>query len=85
MTASEAARNFSSVLDQAERGETIVVTRSGHQVATIVPTPRANGAALREVLTRWHEDPPADASFETAVFEARKTATTEGDRDPWRD
>ncbi|MEW2306151.1 type II toxin-antitoxin system prevent-host-death family antitoxin, partial [Streptomyces sp. NPDC006655] len=27
MTATEASRNFASVLDSAERGETIVITR----------------------------------------------------------
>jgi prevent-host-death family protein len=49
MSASEASRNFSTVLDSAEHGETIVVTRAGHQVALIVPAPRANGGALREL------------------------------------
>jgi hypothetical protein len=29
MTAAEALRNFSAVLDEAERGEAIVVTRGG--------------------------------------------------------
>lgn len=85
MTASEAARNFSSVLDSAEHGETIVVTRSGRQVATIAPTPRANGAVLRSVLRRWQADPPADEAFATAVADARVAATTERDADPWHD
>lgn len=85
MSATEAARNFKAVLDRAEHGETTVVTRGGHRVATIAPTPRANGAALREVLRRWHAHPAADADFAARVAEAREVATAEGDADPWRD
>ncbi|MGA2929327.1 MAG: type II toxin-antitoxin system prevent-host-death family antitoxin, partial [Solirubrobacteraceae bacterium] len=55
MSASEASRNFSAVLDCAEHGETIVVTRSGQRVALITPAPRTNGGALRNVLNRWHD------------------------------
>ncbi|MBV9721106.1 MAG: type II toxin-antitoxin system prevent-host-death family antitoxin, partial [Mycobacterium sp.] len=33
VTASEASRNFSAVLDSVERGEIIVVTRAGRRVA----------------------------------------------------
>lgn len=33
MTASEASRNFSHVLDSAERGDAIVITRGGRRVA----------------------------------------------------
>ncbi len=52
MSASEASRNFSALLDCAEHGETIVVTRSGQRVALITPAPRTNGGALRDVLNR---------------------------------
>jgi len=50
MSASEAARNFSAVLDSAEHGETIVVTRSGRRVALIAPAPRANGGAVLDLF-----------------------------------
>ncbi|WP_235433709.1 MULTISPECIES: type II toxin-antitoxin system Phd/YefM family antitoxin [Protofrankia] len=46
MTASEASRNFSALLDDAEHGETIMVTRSGRRVAVIMPAPQGNGEAL---------------------------------------
>jgi prevent-host-death family protein len=57
MTATEVARNFSSVLDTVAAGETIVITRGGRRVAELTPTPAANGAALREVLRRHEPDP----------------------------
>jgi prevent-host-death family protein len=85
MSASEAARNFSSVLDSAEHGETIVVTRAGQRVALIVPAPRANGAALRSVLERWSTDPAFDDQLAENVAEARAAVSADLDDDPWRD
>jgi prevent-host-death family protein len=79
MTASEASRNFSAVLDEAEHGETIVVTRSGRRVAMIVPAPRANGRALREVINAAF-----DEAFSTNVAGARDIASGDLDGDPWR-
>jgi prevent-host-death family protein len=85
MTASEASRNFSAVLDDAEHGETIVVTRNGHRVALIVPAPRSNGRALREVFRRWNGNDALDDKFADNVAAVRDTATAELDTDPWRD
>lgn len=84
MSASEASRNFSAVLDEAERGETIVVTRSGRRVALIVPAPRANGEALLDVFRRWHNSDGLDEAFAANVAAAREVASTESDADPWR-
>ena len=50
LTASEAARRFSAVLDGTEDGETYVITRAGRRVAMIVPAPLANGRAVSDVL-----------------------------------
>lgn len=83
MSASEASRNFSAVLDSAEHGETTVVTRAGHQVALIVPAPRANGSALRDVLRRWSGNPALDDAFADNVEATREVATAEADVDPW--
>jgi prevent-host-death family protein len=85
MSASEAARNFSAVLDAAEHGESIVVTRSGRRVALIAPAPRANGAALLQVLDRWRGHPALDDAFAAQVEVARGAVSTELDTDPWRD
>ncbi|NUT97675.1 MAG: type II toxin-antitoxin system Phd/YefM family antitoxin [Saccharothrix sp.] len=85
MPASEASRNFSAVLDQAEHGETIVVTRKGRRVAMIVPAPRANGKALRELFSRWQGSDGLDEAFAANVAAARTAGVDELDEDPWRD
>lgn len=83
ISASEASRNFSALLDSAEHGETIVVTRAGQRVALISPAPRANGAALREVFRRWQGNPALDDAFTAQVAAAREAASAELDTDPW--
>jgi prevent-host-death family protein len=85
MAASEASRNFSAVLDEAEHGETIVVTRNGRRVALIVPAPRANGDALRAVFREWINKAGLDEDFSARVAAARDMASGELDSDPWRD
>ncbi len=84
MTASEASRNFSTVLDEAEHGETIVVTRSGRRIAVIMPASRANGEALREIFRRWGSHAGVDETFAADVAGAREAASAEWDTDPWR-
>jgi prevent-host-death family protein len=56
VTATEAARNFADVLDQAEHGETIIVTRGGRRVATIGPAAVGPGRAVKELLRRHRLD-----------------------------
>ncbi len=56
LTATEVARRFSSVLDSVERGEHIVITRGGRSIAELTPRPAANGAAVREALSRHEPD-----------------------------
>ncbi|MEU5257846.1 type II toxin-antitoxin system Phd/YefM family antitoxin [Amycolatopsis sp. NPDC021455] len=85
LSASEASRSFSAVLDEAEKGETIVVTRNGKRVAMIVPAPRANGTEVCAVFHRWAGKLPADERFEENVAKVRETASAELDGDPWRD
>jgi prevent-host-death family protein len=84
ITATEAARNFSAVLDGAEQGETVAITRGGRQVAMLVPAPRANGAAVKEFIRRWQDHEVFDDEFEANVAWARE-ATTDMDGDPWRE
>ena len=83
VTASEASRNFSAVLDSVERGEVIVVTRAGRRVASIAPTPAATGAVLNAVLTRWRGAAALDDDFAESIDTARAAASTDDDRDPW--
>ncbi|MCH0538522.1 type II toxin-antitoxin system prevent-host-death family antitoxin [Streptomyces sp. MUM 203J] len=83
MTASEASRNFASVLDMAEHGETIVITRGGRRLALIGPAPVANGGDLADALAAWRERHPGDdPAFEADVLGARDLLAEE---DPWRD
>jgi len=80
MTASEVSRAFSAVLDEAERGETIVVTRAGRRVATITATGAATWGALRSVLADWA--PAPDPTLENDMWAARSAVTL--DEDPWQ-
>ena len=80
MTASDASRAFSAVLDEAERGETIVITRGGRRVATIAPASAATWGAFREALRDW--SPLDDPTIEADVRAARDAITL--DEDPWR-
>lgn len=51
LTATEAVRRFSDVLDAVERtGETFIVERRGRAVASIAPTPALSGRSLKELL-----------------------------------
>ncbi len=52
MTATEASRNFSELLDAVERGETVTISRGHHAVAEIMPARRRTGADLRAALKR---------------------------------
>ena len=85
LSASEASRNFSSVLDSAERGETIAVTRGGRRVALVIPAPASNGRALGEVLRRWRSNPALDDVFAAHVESAGRTVSADLDGDPWHD
>jgi prevent-host-death family protein len=80
VTASDVSRRFSAMLDKAEQGETIVITRGGRRVALLSPAPAANGAALLELARDWGA--PDDPSFEDDLAAVRAATTL--DDDPWR-
>lgn len=73
MTATEVSRNFASVLDRAEHGETIVITRGGRRLATLSPVSAGNGAALKDFLASH----PVDEDFAEDVTSAREAVTEE--------
>jgi prevent-host-death family protein len=81
MTATEASRNFSDLLDAIERGETITITRGNHPVAEVRPAHRRTGADLRAALA---DIPPPDDRFADDLESARAFFTVEGS-DPWAD
>jgi antitoxin (DNA-binding transcriptional repressor) of toxin-antitoxin stability system len=67
ITATEASRNFSRILDEAEHDhETFLVERNGHAVAEIRPAPRRSTV---EDLLRILRMPPPDPDFERDMRE----------------
>jgi prevent-host-death family protein len=79
MTATEASRHFSDLLDAVERGETVTILRGNHPVAEIGPAHRRTGADLRAALAGT---PPPDESFAHDIASARAMVTSEVP-DPW--
>ncbi|WP_433223231.1 type II toxin-antitoxin system Phd/YefM family antitoxin [Microtetraspora malaysiensis] len=65
MSATEASRSFAAVLDEVERGETIVVTRGGRRIAVIGPAPTAPGHMVKAFLAKSASK--VDSNFETDV------------------
>lgn len=57
LTATEAARRFSELLDQVESdGESFVVERRGRPVASIAPVAAVSGRAVKALLRAQQED-----------------------------
>jgi antitoxin (DNA-binding transcriptional repressor) of toxin-antitoxin stability system len=79
MTATEASRNFSDLLDAIEAGETITITRGHHAVAEIRPARSRTGADLRAAL---HDIPPPDDGFANDIAGALALISSE-ETDPW--
>jgi prevent-host-death family protein len=58
VSATEAARNLSEVLDGVERRhQTYLVTRGGKPMARITPVPSANGLEVKRLLRDHAADP----------------------------
>jgi prevent-host-death family protein len=79
ITATEASRRFSDLLDAIERGETITIVRGNRPVAEIGPAHRRTGADLRSALSGLSAP---DAKFEEDIAAARALLTTDRS-DPW--
>jgi antitoxin (DNA-binding transcriptional repressor) of toxin-antitoxin stability system len=79
VTATEAARRFSEMLDSVENGrESFVVIRRGRAVATVGPATGSTGRDLKDVLTRNRPD----AAWADELRELRRSVGSE--TDPWR-
>ncbi|ADP79684.1 type II toxin-antitoxin system Phd/YefM family antitoxin [Pseudofrankia inefficax] len=79
MTATEASRRFSDLLDAVEAGETITITRGNRRIAEIGPARRRTGADLRAALVGT--TPPDEAFEETIAAAVDSFLPYEGD--PW--
>jgi antitoxin (DNA-binding transcriptional repressor) of toxin-antitoxin stability system len=57
LTATEAARRFSDLLDQVEHdGETFLVERRGRVIASVAPAAAASGRSVKALLRAQHAD-----------------------------
>jgi prevent-host-death family protein len=74
VTATEASRSFAALLDEAEHGHTVVVTRGGRRIATIGPATSSNGAEVVALLA----SNAADEDFAADVLAAGDAVALEG-------
>ena len=81
MTATEASRHFSDLLDAVERGETITIVRGSHPVAEIGPAHHRTGADLSAALA---DVSPPDDVFSRDIAAAIALLDSEVG-DPWAD
>lgn len=81
VTATEASRRFSELLDAIEAGETVTVTRGNRPVAEIRPARRRTGRDLRDAIAQI---PPPDDRFAADIAGAVGGLVQEVP-DPWRD
>jgi antitoxin (DNA-binding transcriptional repressor) of toxin-antitoxin stability system len=81
MTATEASRNFSGLLDLIEAGETIRITRGNEPIAEVGPARRRTGADLEAALLAAGL-PALDEDLEQDISEALALVSNEGN-DPW--
>ncbi len=72
VTATEVSRSFAALLDEVERGQTLVVTRGGKRVASIGPASVGNGAEVMALLS--HD---VDEDFAADIAAARGAVTLE--------
>jgi prevent-host-death family protein len=81
VTATEASRHFSDLLDAVERGERVTIVRGSHPVAEIGPAHRRTGADLRAALEGIT---PPDEAFAQSISAAVSMVSSEVS-DPWAD
>ena len=81
ITATEASRRFSDLLDAIERGESVTITRGNRPIAEIRPAHRRTGRDLRTALA---DTAPPDNSFEADIASALMNVTNDR-TDPWGD
>jgi prevent-host-death family protein len=74
VTATEASRSFAALLDEAEHGQTVVITRGGRRIASIGPATAGNGAEVVALLA----SNTVDEDFAADILEARDAVVLEG-------
>lgn len=79
ISATEASRRFSDLLDAVEAGDTVTVTRGNRPIAEIRPARRRTGRDLREALA---DIEPPDDRFVADIADAVASLSHE-ETDPW--
>lgn len=79
ISATEASRRFSDLLDAIEAGDTVTVTRGNRPIAEIRPAPQRTGRDLRAALAGVL---PPDDQFAADIADAVSNLADEG-ADPW--
>lgn len=74
VSAAEASRRFSDLLDEIEAGHTVMVTRGNRTIAEIRPARRRTGRDLRAALA---EVPPPHDQFAADIADALANLTHE--------
>jgi prevent-host-death family protein len=82
VTASEASRNFASVLRRASAGEEFEVTRAGDPVASIGP-PRVRLTSAERFREIMRAAPSVDGGFAEDVRLVREAAGPAEEPPPW--
>jgi antitoxin (DNA-binding transcriptional repressor) of toxin-antitoxin stability system len=75
LSATEAARRFSDLLDQVEHeGETFLVERPGRVIATVAPAAATTGRMLKDLLRAQPRDEqwPQDLADQRAAVEVEE-------------
>lgn len=76
MTATEASRGFSELMDRVADGETVLVTRGGRPVARIEPAGSATWISGQAFLALLASLPPLDEDFQSDLEEIRREANS---------
>lgn len=81
ITATEASRNFSGLLDLVEAGETVRITRGNEPIAEVGPARRRTGADLETALLAAGLA-ALDDDLERDIADTLALVTNDGS-DPW--
>jgi antitoxin (DNA-binding transcriptional repressor) of toxin-antitoxin stability system len=82
ISATEASRSFSRVLDQAEHGgESFIIERNGRAVAELRPAPKQSTAG--DLVAFLRDVPLPDPDFRDDVLDIIDRSSRDVGRDPW--
>jgi prevent-host-death family protein len=82
ISATEASRSFSRVLDQAEHGgESFIIERNGRPVAELRPAPKAS--TVGDLIEFLRDVPLPDPDFRDDLLQIIDQSSRDVGRDPW--